>query len=491
MRDFAVDALRSAGFEVVVVDCPDEAFDALGVGGFDAALVEPALIGALRDVPAGAALALVALGANGGPDGEIAALEGGADDYLPLGLKPDELVARVRAQARARRPPSHPVAGFVRERAEVLGGMEGLPVTGPPAVVAGRVCEVALQLPGVRGVAIVELEGPQNASAVAVAGHAPFAFAAGDALDAALSRRLWSRAHTGPWSAPKPNGDVLVVAPIVTPKVAAVLGLWFDGGWSAEPGRPSLMLATAIDTAVAAAPVLAGALGERVAAARRRLEIDAVVRAGAFHPVFQPIVDLTGERTVGYEALTRFDDGAAPDQRFAAATRLGLGVTLERAAIERAIGGAANLPQEAWVSVNVSASVVLAAAELRDVIHDAPHVIVVELSEHEPVDDYDALDAALRRLDGVSICLDEASSRPASLRHVERLAPEFVKLDRSMIAGIDTDATGQARVAGLAHFASHTGIRLIAQGIERAEELDTVRALGVGFGQGFLLGRPA
>jgi EAL domain-containing protein (putative c-di-GMP-specific phosphodiesterase class I) len=117
--------------------------------------------------------------------------------------------------------------------------------------------------------------------------------------------------------------------------------------------------------------------------------------------------------------------------------------------------------------------------------------LIVELTEHERIDDYVAVGSALDRLGpNVKLAIDDAGSGYASLRHILALQPAYVKLDIEWVSGIDRDPVRRALVTGLAYFATETGCELIAEGIETQEELEALRALGVQLGQGFLLGRP-
>ena len=118
--------------------------------------------------------------------------------------------------------------------------------------------------------------------------------------------------------------------------------------------------------------------------------------------------------------------------------------------------------------------------------------MVLELTEHDAVNDYAALREAIHGFDPrVRVSIDDAGAGFASLRHVVMLAPDFVKLDRTWVTGIDTDPTRQAMVAGLSHFARTTGCDLVAEGIEEESERETLSDLDVRIGQGFLLGAPA
>ena len=117
---------------------------------------------------------------------------------------------------------------------------------------------------------------------------------------------------------------------------------------------------------------------------------------------------------------------------------------------------------------------------------------MLEITEHEAVEDYDDLVdalAPLRRL-GARVAIDDAGAGFASLRHTLRIAPDIVKLDMSLTRDIDGDRAKRALAAALVSFASEMGFALVAEGIETAAELATVRELGVGYGQGFFLAEP-
>jgi EAL domain-containing protein (putative c-di-GMP-specific phosphodiesterase class I) len=117
---------------------------------------------------------------------------------------------------------------------------------------------------------------------------------------------------------------------------------------------------------------------------------------------------------------------------------------------------------------------------------------VVEVTEHSEITDYPAFRRAVQELGPrVRLAVDDAGAGFASLRHIIELRPSFVKLDRQVIAGIDGDEARQAMVAGLSHFAHNTGCWLIAEGVETAAELNTLRQLEVRYVQGYLLGPPA
>ena len=91
---------------------------------------------------------------------------------------------------------------------------------------------------------------------------------------------------------------------------------------------------------------------------------------------------------------------------------------------------------------------------------------------------------------GVHLAIDDAGAGFASLRHVLRLEPDLIKLDRSITRNIDTRVRHQSLAAALLTFAAGTSASIVAEGIETAEELATLKRLGVPYGQGYYLGRP-
>ena len=209
--------------------------------------------------------------------------------------------------------------------------------------------------------------------------------------------------------------------------------------------------------------------------------------------VFQPIFDLATSQMVGVEALARFPStpNQSPDKWFAEAASLGLGVDLEMLAIRAAISQIDTLPPGAYMAVNVSPSTAIDAA-LAGVVSSGGPRIVVELTEHAAVDEYDQLIEALQPLRslGARVAVDDAGSGYASLRHILRLRPDIIKLDIDLTRGIDTDAARRALATALVGFANELSATVVAEGIETALELDTLRQLQVRMGQGYHLARP-
>lgn len=212
--------------------------------------------------------------------------------------------------------------------------------------------------------------------------------------------------------------------------------------------------------------------------------------------MFQPIVDLHRGRVVGYEALSRFAGASqtATADWFAAAEMAGLSDELEAVAVTAALKSRTDLPPNTFLSINVNPNSLtspgVAALFERE---DNLSRVVIEITERAEVTDYKQLAGVLQRYRraGALVAVDDAGAGYASLLHVITLRPDFVKLDRSMVAGVDRDAAKGALIEMLSHLANRLDAWVIAEGLERTEELNAAVNLNVPLGQGYLLGRPA
>ncbi len=223
--------------------------------------------------------------------------------------------------------------------------------------------------------------------------------------------------------------------------------------------------------------------------------IDGALAPGGLRIVYQPIVELDDGAVAGYEALSRFaaPPYRSPDQWFAEATRIGRGVELELFAVERALTQFEALPPSSVLALNIAPTTV--RSELLDaVLAGVPgRRIVLELTEHKRVADYGALDRTLAHLreQGMRVAVDDAGAGYAGLNHMLRIRPDVVKLDLMLTRGIEVDPARKALATGLVRFAEEIDATVVAEGIETPGELAVLRDLGVRWGQGFFLGRPA
>ena len=220
--------------------------------------------------------------------------------------------------------------------------------------------------------------------------------------------------------------------------------------------------------------------------------LEPVLADGGPTVVLQPIVDLATGVRVGAEALSRFPAawGKAPDVCFAEAHSIGEGDRLELLALR---GAAAHLATvSGYVSMNISPATLL-TADCLDLLASLPLPrVLLELSEHDQVEDYDALGAVLEplRARGMKLAIDDVGAGFSSLRHILMTSPDVIKMDRSIVTGVDSDPVLPKLVSSLVDFAHGCDVRVVAEGVETPAEHAALRALGVDLGQGWLFGRP-
>ncbi len=219
-----------------------------------------------------------------------------------------------------------------------------------------------------------------------------------------------------------------------------------------------------------------------------------VLDARDFDIVLQPIFELGSHRPSGFEALCRFrpEPYRSPDKWFAEAAAIGLGPDLEVAVIAKALELLDHLPADVYLSVNASPDTVSLGC-LDEAFAGRPlERIVLEVTEHVSVEDYEGLIEETRkwRYRGVKLAIDDAGAGYSGLQHIIRLSPDILKLDMSLTSGIDSDPAKRSLAAALVHFAAESACIIVAEGIETAEEEATLASLGVHRGQGWLLGRP-
>ena len=398
------------------------------------------------------------------------------------------------------------LAAEFRERARAAAALGRLQPGITAETTAADICDELLALPGFDVATVFDFGGPAQAIPLAHGGPTGTPVTTGQPIPEARARYLYERASLGPWAEAwhaRPEDGVYGAGMEAIGLTAAayapirngdgLLGLIAAGTTDPEFGQHLIdHLPVVGEFAATASALLSGWLEteHRADIARQRLE--RVLAAGAFHPVFQPIFDLTSNEPVGYEALTRFEDKTPPHQFFAGAHMVGLGVDAEVACLTAALVAAESLPADRWLSVNISPAVLRRPAQLRAVLGGATRVIVLELTEHVEIANYAAIRRTVNRLGPTTrLAVDDAGSGFASMRHVVELRPQFLKVDISLVRGVRGDVTRQAMIAGLVRFAEQAQCAVIAEGIERRLDLETLRELGVPYGQGFLLGRPA
>jgi EAL domain-containing protein (putative c-di-GMP-specific phosphodiesterase class I) len=248
-----------------------------------------------------------------------------------------------------------------------------------------------------------------------------------------------------------------------------------------------------MDVLASAASVI---IEPEVRAQERRTEIAdrlaPVIADGGPLVALQPIVDLASGERVGAEALSRFpaDWGLAPDVVFAEAHSIGAGHELELLALERA---AEHLDRvSGYIAMNVSPATLL-TPECGELLGRLPlRRVLLELSEHDQVEDYALLNSALApfRAEGMRLAIDDVGAGFSSLRHIVVTAPDVIKIDRSIVTGLNSDPVLTRLVQSLVEFGHGCRVRVVAEGVETAGEAAALRTIGVDFGQGWHFGRP-
>ena len=215
----------------------------------------------------------------------------------------------------------------------------------------------------------------------------------------------------------------------------------------------------------------------------------------------QPIVDIRSGVVHAFEALARFGEpvvNTTPLHWFALAEEIGGRPALERACLREALELLGHRPPDTRLTVNLSAPVLLEEeslsmlAEAGDRQQDDLRGLVIEITEETLIGSDEQLQAAFEplRARGAKLAVDDMGAGYSGLRQITTVRPSYLKLDRSLCTGIDSDPERAALVGALSGYAAQVGSLLIAEGIETTAELEALRSLGVPLVQGFRLSRP-
>jgi EAL domain-containing protein (putative c-di-GMP-specific phosphodiesterase class I)/CheY-like chemotaxis protein len=515
IRELIAFALRRAGYDVIVASSGQRALDIVRTSPVAMMVLDMGMpempgtdvVRALRAQPEIATLPVLLMTGSGDDMSVIEGLAAGADDFLLKPVRLDELVARINAHLRRDVAWSvvleERTAQIARQRALIADTLRGLRPGDTPEATAQAICRQVIRLSGVTAaqIFIFELDGRAM----------PIGFTLAGAPDPPLRRlpserseHLRGRAAEGPWIEPwvprrwHPYNDLLtrlgshLVASAPVRSNTQLIGLLvIDAAEAVDERTLAESLPALVEFADLGAALIGRDVAERTEASAARKHIVAIIEEAAFEPVFQPIVDLENDAVIGFEGLTRFTDAVSPEVRFAEATAVGLAPELEAATLKASLTAAAALPADATLNLNVSPTLITARQPLQDLVRGAGRPIVLEVTEHAQIADYEAFRKSFAMLrPKMELAVDDAGAGFASLRHILELRPAFVKLDRSLIAGLEADEARQAMIVGLRHFARSVGCRLIAEGIETQAELEVLRSLDIQLAQGFLLGRP-
>ncbi len=233
------------------------------------------------------------------------------------------------------------------------------------------------------------------------------------------------------------------------------------------------------------------------------VELRRIMEGRLLHPVFQPIVDFRARAILGYEALIRGPEDSAlqaPDRLFAAARRAGVAMDLEHACRETSLHAFAAQRLAGRLFLNVTPGCLLNSQMMnghtRSLLNElgiAPNRIVIELTENQQITDMPGIQEALLhyRGRGFQIAIDDLGEGFANLRMWSELRPEFVKIDKHFVQGIADDRIKYHFVRAMQDLAEICNASLVAEGIERVEDFNCIRDMGIACGQGYFIARPA
>jgi len=244
------------------------------------------------------------------------------------------------------------------------------------------------------------------------------------------------------------------------------------------------------------------ALNETIAARRRRWKLFKLVLEGRIRSVYEPIVDVATRTVFGYEALARGPEGSefhSPAALFRSASEEDFLFQLDRLCRTSGLDGARDFPGGAKLFLNIRPTTIYDPNFRSDALRRTldgcgltPTDLVLEISEQESISNFDIFREIRDYYGnlGFQIAMDDVGSGYASLESVIELCPEYVKVDRAFVAGIDEDRNRQELLRALHTVSEKIGARIIGEGLDTLEELETLGRLGIPFGQGWLFGKP-
>lgn len=210
---------------------------------------------------------------------------------------------------------------------------------------------------------------------------------------------------------------------------------------------------------------------------------------------FQPIFNLKTNKLSGFEALSRFfiEPYKTPDIWFKEASELSLGESLEMLAIQNTLNCIHKFDGTAYISINTSPEHILTGALAKTLQHTDCSKIILEVTEHSPILDYEAMRNALKPLreKGIKLAIDDVGAGFSSFQHILELEADIIKLDISLTQNINKDRRKFLLAKALCGFAKAINCSIVAEGIETQEEITALRKLGVDNAQGYFIGRPA
>lgn len=219
-----------------------------------------------------------------------------------------------------------------------------------------------------------------------------------------------------------------------------------------------------------------------------------ILSSGTLQMVWQPVTDSATRQITAVEALARFRTELyrPPNEWFDEAGAIGMGTELERNAFLKGVDILADLPDGVSLGFNIGGATILDREFQEFLMEQDLRRLVIEITEHDIINDYQPLFEALKpfRRRGLRLAIDDFGAGYAGFRHILSLQPDIIKLDMSILRGIDTNPRAQSVARALVAFAADTASDLIAEGVETDAELTTLNDLGITRVQGYVKHKP-
>lgn len=231
-------------------------------------------------------------------------------------------------------------------------------------------------------------------------------------------------------------------------------------------------------------------------------ELTQILQTRSITTRFQPIVDLKTGQTLGYEALSRGPEGSklfSPTVLFQCAEETGRLLPLEHLCRETSIASAVRYAIQDHLFLNITPTVIedpdFQTGLTKKVLFEhglTPSQIILEITERSAICNFDAFRRSIDhyRRQGFGIAIDDAGAGYSSLQAIAELNPDYIKIDRSIIAGVDQSPLKQNMVKAMVDIAQACHAKIIGEGVETSSELMSLLQLNVNYAQGFYLARP-
>lgn len=224
-------------------------------------------------------------------------------------------------------------------------------------------------------------------------------------------------------------------------------------------------------------------------------EINYIIKNKQYEILYQPIIEYETKSAIGFEALTRFQKNnvsKSTQELFRIASMTGMAPQLETDVIQSAFAQFSPSSNNQFLSVNVSPKTVQSKAFLTAFEAWGNHPFVLELTEHDAVENYASLRDSLDTVTDsrARLAIDDAGSGYASFKHIVELSPSIIKIDASIIRGVYKSRNKQGLIKAFVEYGKFTNTKIIAEGIETQDELDSLLSLGVKLFQGYYFALP-